>query len=374
MKKVGIITFHGADNYGSVLQTYALQKTILKYENYKCEIIDFTTPKQEEMYSIFRKADSFKNLINNLLSILNYKLLKVRQEDFFKFRRKNFIMSKIKYNSYEELKKNELNYNYIICGSDQIWNIDAYDYDKSYFLGFANNGVKKIAYAPSFGGIKSELPINLKSEINNYLNDFHKISVREESGKKIIKDISNKIVETVLDPTFLLDFNEWNEVANKRIIKEDYIFFYSIDYNSDAIKIAKIISKKLDLPIVILYTINRTYKTILSGFKMAPKHSPEDFLSLIKNANLILSSSFHGSVFSIIYRKPFYVVRGTYDGKINNDDRLTTLLNKFKIYNREININNVNEIENIDINYENIEEFINNEIKKSKQFLINAIK
>lgn len=372
MKKVGIMTFHAAHNYGSVLQAYALQ-TVIENKGDKCEIVNFETRNQVDMYSIFSKNNSLKNIAKNIIALSNYKILRKRYSSFEDFSNKYFNLSKKKYKTFEELRETNGKYEVLVCGSDQIWNLNAHDFEEAYFLGF-NNIAKKVSYAPSIGGFNTFKDNNNINTIKEYLSDFSHISVREYNAKEVVQPLTDKNIEVVLDPTFLLTSEQWDTIASPRIIDKEYIFFYSIDYNDDAIKIAKTISKKMGLPIIILYTINQTYKAVAHGLKMSDKCSPSDFLSLIKHANLVLSSSFHGSVFSIIYRKPFYVVRGTNKGKINNDDRLTTLLNKCNLNNRDININNVDmEFEDYLIDYSNSEGCIEDERQKSLEFLFNAI-
>ncbi|WP_338432718.1 polysaccharide pyruvyl transferase family protein [Clostridium tyrobutyricum] len=374
MKQIGIITFHASHNYGSVLQAYALENIIIELINCNCEIINFAIPQQSEMYSLFNKNNTLKNICKNILTILyKYKVRKSRIDSFNKFINYVLRLSDKKYISISQLEQDKLKYDTIICGSDQIWNIDIKDFDYSYFLPFIKN-VKKIAYAPSFGGDNPIRDVKTKSVITNYLKDFYALSVRENKGKKILKQLTSKEINVVLDPTLLLTSKDWDTICSDRIINKDYIFFYSIDYNKDVVTMVKKISIKLNLPVIILFTMTSTFKTIFSGFEVAKQESPSDFISLIKYARLVLSNSFHGNVFSIIYRKPFYILRGTYNGKINTDNRLTTLLKKFNINNREININIIDSF-NISLNmdYSDSEQYIEKERKKSIEYLLNSI-
>lgn len=373
-KNIATITFHASHNYGSVLQAYALQNAIKREFYCDCEIINFIKPEQVEMYSIFEKNNSIKKILKNIRTILfKYQIIKNRHNSFNVFIKDRLKLSENEYHSEKELEKARFNYDTIICGSDQIWNLGIKDFDYAYFLGFIKN-VKKIAYSPSFGGSNPIKNSDDKNKIKNYLKDFTALSVRENLGIEILNNLTNKEIEEVVDPTLLLESREWDIIASDRIIKKDYIFFYSIDYNDDVVRMVKKISKQLNLPVVVLYTTAKTYKIMFSGFELSKKESPEDFLSLIKYAKLVLSNSFHGNVFSIIYRKPFYVLRGTYNGKINNDNRLTTLLEKFNIPDREININTINDIKiSTQLDYSNSEEKIKHEIEKSIKFLVDAI-
>lgn len=374
MKEIGIITFHASYNYGSVLQAYALQNTIASLKNCNCEIINFAVPAQAEMYSLFRKNDGFKNICKNIITLFyKYKIRKLRNEAFYKFINTVLKLSKEKYSSMLALEEGKLKYNIFICGSDQIWNVGIKDFDYSYFLPFVK-GAKKIAYAPSFGGNNPFQDIQVKEKVKGYLEDFYALSVRENKGKEILKEMTSKKVSVVLDPTLLLQKKDWDVICSERIIKRDYIFFYSIDYNSAVVKMVKKISKRLGLPVVILFTTSAALKTLFSGFKVAENEAPEEFISLVKYAKLVLSNSFHGTVFSIIYRKPFYVLRGNYNGKVNSDNRLTTLLKKFNLQNRELNINTEDSDISFNIDYSNSEASIEEERKKSMDYLLSAIK
>ncbi|AGX43820.1 polysaccharide pyruvyl transferase family protein [Clostridium saccharobutylicum] len=374
MRYIGNITFHSSHNYGSVLQAYALQNAVKSIIDCKYEIIDFSNKNQRDMYSIFYKNNSLKNICRNIRIILyKYKVVKSRYELFNKFINNNLQLSKNNYVTESELKNNNLKYDTLICGGDQIWNVSVSDFDNAYFLTFSDSA-KKIAYAPSCGGENPFKDEKMKKLIIEYLKDFSHISMREEIGKEIFRKFTSKEINLVLDPTLLLEKKEWNNICSQRLIYEDYIFFYSIDYNNDVMKMVNIISKRLKLPVIILYTTSATYKTIFKGFKMCKYQGPSDFLSLIKYSKLVLTNSFHGTAFSIIYRKSFYVLRGTYDGKINNDNRMATILAKFHLYDREININIISHFKiKLDLNYSELEKYIEKERLKSIQFLKNSI-
>ncbi|MBE6048872.1 MAG: polysaccharide pyruvyl transferase family protein [Clostridium sp.] len=374
MNKVGILTFHASHNYGSVLQAYALQNTVNTCCKCDCEIINFVTDRQKDMYSIFYNINSLKDILRNVrVRLYKYKIRKDRFEDFNKFIYGNLKLSEKVYRTKEELESDINKYNTIICGSDQVWNLTIKDFDYSYFAPFKGD-FKKVSYAPSCGGDEIFNRILSDEQVKEYINDFDSLSVRENVAQNMLKKITDKDISIVLDPTLLVPKEKWDEICSDRIIKEDYIFLYSIDYNDDVVRMAKNISKRLNLPVYILFNTPSAYKKSLMSFKFAKSESPEDFISLVKNAKLVLSNSFHGTVFSIIYRKAFYVLRGTYDGKINTDDRISTLLGKFKLKDREININNLNEKSiSCDVDYSENEKYINLEREKSIEYLRNSI-
>lgn len=374
MNKVGILTFHASHNYGSVLQAYALQSVIKSNCECDCEIINFITDRQKEMYSIFYNINSVKDILRNIrVRLYKYKVRKERFENFDKFINNKLPLSEKVYKNLEELREDINKYNTLVCGSDQIWNLTIKDFDYSYFLPFEGD-FKKISYAPSCGGDDIFNNILENQEVKNYINDFSNLSVRENIAKDMLKQVTDKDIEVVLDPTLLVKKEEWDKLCSSKTIEEDYIFFYSIDYNDDVVKMVKEISERLKLPVYILFNTSAGYKKSLINFKFAKDESPEDFISLVKNAKLVLSNSFHGTVFSIIYRKAFYILRGTYDNKVNTDDRLTTLLKKFNIKDREININTLRDKTiSCNIDYSENEKYINCEIEKSINYLRNSI-
>ena len=199
MKKVGIITFHAAHNYGSNLQAYAMQKVVSEL-GCDSEIINFRTERQKDQYTPLTKRKGLKYVIKNAYFLLNYKNRKKKYDTFEKFISEKLVKSDNEYASLEDLKNADLDYDYYISGSDQIWNTAPNDADMSYFLPFVKSG-KKIAYAPSFGQIGK---IKNKEEIAKYLNDYDSLSVREENGVKLIKEMTGKDAPIVIDPTMYI--------------------------------------------------------------------------------------------------------------------------------------------------------------------------
>lgn len=371
-KKVGILTFHTARNYGSVLQVYALEH-IIKNLGYNCYIVNYVPENQKEMYEIFTKKVSIKAFVKNIYSLLLYKHLKNREKGFSSFIEQHLNLSGEKLYNADSVQKIVNKLDFIICGSDQIWNIRCTDFSSIYYLNFGTQA-KKISYAPSMGDGKILFSDAKQREIKNWLTDIDYLSVREQSGKQILSSLTTKNISVVLDPTLLLDKEIWNNLINKSLPYKNYIFFYSIDYNPEAVKIVSKISKIKHMPVVILYTTKLIWHTIGYGFKLSEYETPADFISLIKNAELVLSTSFHGTAFSIIENKQFYVIQGTYNRKINNDDRMMSLINKLHIENRIVNENNIKEIDfSEELNYQTINDTLNCLKQESIDYLKKAL-
>lgn len=372
MIKIGTLTYHRSHNYGSVLQAYALEKVLNSFPNVDCEIIDYYPPNYKLLYSVFVKNNTLRNIFRNLYVLLHYKQKKERYNGFIEFQKKY----KVSKNSYIEnpdlLKDIDGVYDVVVCGSDQIWCSDAPDFSMAYFLPMLKN-TKKVSYAPSMGYGEFENTI-YQNDVKNALELFDFVSVRENDGadklKKLLGEDFN--VSVVLDPTFLLPVSEYDNICSKRIFDEDYIFFYSVGFREQNGKIMEYISKKLGLPVYTLSTSSSSFKYKKYGIKFVEKSSPEDFLSLIKNAKIVFSSSFHGNVFSIIFRKNFFSLYTVANGKREDDPRLNTLTNTLVIPDRAVDINNYKDIDyNKEIVYD--ENAIKNAIDKSRDYLVNGI-
>ena len=372
MIKIGTLTYHRSHNYGSVLQAYALEKILNCFANVDCEIIDYYPPNYKLLYSVFVKNNSLRNILRNLYVALHYKQRRDRYNDFCEFQ-KRYKLSNNSYNERIELLDELDNlYDVIVCGSDQIWCSDAPDFSMAYFMPRLKK-VKKISYAPSMGygefkNTKYEKPVK------DALSEFSAVSVRENDGAEKIKALmgENFDVNVVLDPTFLMPVNEYDDLCAKRVVNEDYIFFYSVGFREQNAQIMKYVSEKLGLPVYTLSTSSSSIKYKKYGIKFADNNSPEAFLSLIKNAKLVFSSSFHGNVFSIIFRKNFFSLYTVEKGERVDDPRLNTLVGKFGLSNTELDINNYKSVDyNRKINYN--EDVIMEKIEESRKYLKDAI-
>lgn len=364
MKKIGTITFHASYNYGSNLQAYALQEYIKKIvpKDYMYNIINLRTQKQKDIYSLYSKKKTISSYIKNIITFFNRKKLTLKQKNFEKFITEDLNVTK-EYNSLEELKNDNLQIDYYISGSDQLWNINAYDFDWANYLEFAKDG-KKISYAASFGPKDIIYNEEDKKRIKEDLLKYDYISVREQGSFENVKKITGIEPEIHMDPTILLSQEEWKKLIPKeRMIKEKYILFYTLGPDRNMIKIVKEVSKILKLPVVIT-KFNNQYDAFTT-FKKQYDTGPKEFLNLLENAELILSSSLHGTIFSIILNKPFLAIRG------DKDYRMSTLLKKMNLENRTINENNIEEKckHAYTIEFENANKLLEKEKEKSFKYL-----
>jgi len=313
------------------MQTYALQQ-YLKKKGIGNEIIDYYTLGQVELYSVFYSNNSVKNIVKNVLIFPFRKKIAKNNNKYIDFSEKYFVKSK-RIEEYSELYHTE--YDIVISGSDQVWNITIPDVDDSYFLPWVSSS-RKVAYAPSFGAKDiSKNAVDIE-KYKNFLNGFDAISIRENNGKKWIKDLINKDVEVLIDPTLLLKKEDYDKILDESCTPQnDYIFFYCPDFNSGICKFVKKISRKYKLP-VIVWSAKSYYKKMIYryGFKLPKYENPAVYLSLIKNAKMIFTTSFHGAVFSTIYRKNFFVIKNGF--MYSDDDRVKTLLENLGLMKRLI--------------------------------------
>lgn len=370
-KKVGIITFHNSYNCGSMLQAYALQ-TILNSKKIDNEIIDFSNDGQRNVYSVFDQRKNIKGFLRNMIIFFYKDSIKNNFDSYEKFKKDNFILSKEIYKKEEELSDKK--YKTVITGSDQVWNITIEDGDKAYFLPWVNNA-KKVAYAPSFGA-KNILKYSQTPDIyKNYLNNFDALSIRENNGQKWIKDLIDKTVPVVLDPTLLLDKTDYDKIETSEIeIPEKYIFYYSPGYNRKINKLVSKISKKYKLPVIAFNKKNFVTKGMMfSNFRLPEIENPSVYLHLIKNATLVITTSFHGTIFSTIYKKRFWTIKN--GGMFGDDDRVITLMDNLDLKDRLISMDFDNNFDYLqEKNYKNYERLLHIMRQKSMAYLDENLK
>lgn len=333
MKKIGTITFHRSLNYGSVLQTFALQAVIKRIFKNQCstEIIDFYPPGIHEIRSVFVPVHSVKNLVRNVLMIAYAPVFAKRRKEFDRFLTNNVVVSKKKYTPHSDMSALDQEYDILIAGSDQIWNNKARDFSDKYF--FSESKIaRKVAYAPSIGNGEYTLPAH--QIIYDSLKRFDAISVRELSGARKLSSFldTSEEIPVVLDPTLLLDSDEYKHLEHEISINQKYIFLYSVKMNRRTLEIAKTVSEKTGLPIISIYTTNASIRARQYGIRLNKQNAPEDFLGLIHHAELIISDSFHGTAFSVNYGKKFYSICAKDPSK--RDDRLETILSRLGFKNR----------------------------------------
>ena len=312
MKKIGILTYHRSINYGAMLQAYALRYTIQKL-GYKVEVIDYGKIGQEKIFfwSTSSLKSIFGSIINNFLRLFGEKR---RIATFNKFSEEMIGLSQKHYSCKDELITDLHHYQSLVTGSDQVWHPIICEDDMSYFLDFPIADNQKIAYAPSFG--VKQLTDKQERKYTPFLQHIGHLSVREEAGVQILKKILKKEVPLVIDPTLLCDATEWDKIAISPRKKKKYILFFTILGDPEgSIEFVSALKRKFRYEIIKIGSIrdlaNYQYRSGRSA-------GPREFLGLVREAEFIVTNSFHGTAFSIIYRKNFFTF-------LNNNDRNSRL-------------------------------------------------
>lgn len=331
MKSIGIATFNRTHNYGSLLQSYALQ-TILetKYDS-SVEFINFSNHEQREMYAFLNRMNSVKNIVKDSIILLNNSLTKTHFNDFNRFQSEYLHSSFGDFYTEDEIKN--LNYDVVVSGSDQIWNVDARDFDDFYFLGFLKD-TKKVAYACSLGGTNLMKRAKDPYKYLKLLNDYSAISVREKNSQRWLASELDKKIEIMPDPTLLIDKESYlNIFDEKKFFEGDYIHYYGFRYDHSINMKVKELGEKLGLPVVIVdgrkYAL---YNLKKYGFKVSPHGGPTAFINLMKNCTVSVTQSFHGTIFSMIFEKPFFYM--SVPNISSDDDRASFLLEQAGILNQ----------------------------------------
>ncbi len=358
--KVGIITFHKVNNYGAVLQAYALQKTVQKL-GCKCDIIDYGRKNlrdvllwQKNKLLCFLKGKPDHQGYSNIEFINMYFTTvffnnKVVADKFNTFRKGLETSRFVHSGTIKELNKE---YDLFISGSDQVWNCGRVIMDKSYFLNFVDQNEKKGSYAASFG-IK-EIPHKYVEDYRLLLSKYKYLSVRETAGADIIKDLIHRDAKVVLDPTLLLDKEEWFELIGKAQNHKPVIVVYMLEYSEKLLEFARGLSKKTNYPIRLL---NKPYNRKVEE-EFRTDVGPIEWLKEIQNATYVITNSFHGVAFSINFNKTFFVeiaeerIRGAMGSRIEH------ILKTFELEDRLINQRkqdrNLKDPNNFDIDYDKI--------------------
>lgn len=321
--KTATLTFHGSHNYGSMLQAYALQRTMTRLFGHN-EIVNFRSPKQKRMMRVITLRPRLGPIMKDFTHLFYYKQLKIKHQLFERFLNDELILSP---GELSAVSAHDLDgYDLVCAGSDQIWNPNPGDFTFAYLLPYKLHA-KKISYAASMGPGNAEFSERI-AQFPNLLKDFDAISVREEGSRQVIKRLSDRDdIMVHCDPVFLLDKQQWNQlIAPEPIIKDKYIFLYTLFASPLIINCAKALSRKHGIPVIISNFTN--IHDLFSPFKKKLKSGPKEFLNLLSNAELVVTSSFHGTAFSVLLNKPFVTINGAMDNRINNLLKLTGLTSR----------------------------------------------
>ena len=387
MKKIGLVTLYNSDNYGALLQAYALQTTIRNL-GCECEIVQHDRFGGGIDHSRKTRRDKLNNIIQYLsLFLRNPRILsyswrawdqglkrefKRNRARCREFRRDFFpALSPVFYNSIGQIQDDPPRCDAFVCGSDQIWNPSRFEGSAPFFLDFGSDDVGRIAYAPSLAN--DRIPESMRPQYKEWIERFQAVSVREPSSCAAVEEATGIKPRWVLDPTFLLDREEWaafaEEDPNRR---RKFVFCYFLGYENFIAAYGTIrkVAKRLDADIVVL---PNGLHTLAKG--LGPEDQlcgPRAFLGYIKNAAYVLTDSFHGTALSINFRKDFGVFRARANASfIHKFVRMQDILDALGLGGRTFSQGEIPPLEPVD--YASAAPKLDALVRESKTFLADAL-
>ena len=381
MVRVGILTIHNSPNYGASLQSFALYKYVSQMPGIECEVIDLHRP-YEDGYVKSNKFVPYRREPFSIKRLVKFALKKILRRESKKI---NFYSSDSKYKFDEFIREIKLSrpywgidelyadppcYDIFITGSDQVWNPTQPYCLEPYFLTFVPKGKKKISYASSIG--VTELLDNEKQDFKRWLSTYDAISVREHQAQNLLVSFIGKPVAQVADPTFLLDAGFWKSIAVYPQNVEPYILLFTVGVDSNLLQFATKMSHESGFRLVYL---NQLLPEPIDGsYKVVSDAGPKEFLGLIAHAEMVITDSFHATVFSLIMgAKNFYAYIGTYN------KRGSRILDFLKIFQEESHLllddlsGNYNDLSTRKLDFQLISRIYREEQMNARDFLKNAL-
>lgn len=361
--KVSLITLHRVFNYGSVLQAYACQK-VFEDAGYEVETVDYITEQRTNKRLFLSVPDTVKKDFIHKFVYLALKSVSVliKKNTFGGFLKKNVHLTKRKYITAEDLINDPPQADVYVTGSDQVWNSQYNEgVDRGFFLEYAPEDKKKIAYVASFG--KSKLDDSEVNITKEYLRKYDAISVREDAAVKIVNDLGYPAC-CIIDPTLQIRKEEWLKLASKRLVQEKYLILMLL-YNEDngATEYARKIADKKGLKLVKISWDLRKPQLV---DKLMTHRSPQDFLSLFYYADFVVTNSFHGLAFSLNLNKQFIVVP-----RNEFNSRIESLLRLVGLERRQVKNEDDLSVADKSIAYGDVNTILNIEREKAKKFIEN---
>lgn len=343
--KIGILTFHCAHNYGAVLQCYAMQE-FLRSKGHDVEVINYRPNYLLEPYKIFNiKRFLTKNPIRLLKSlIIEFILFPVRLKRFYGFEK--FINGRL--NLSEKVTRSSIspNHDIYIVGSDQIWNPKITNgFDSVFFADFPflKDEKKYISYAASM-----EAKVLIDDQVAFFkknLSNFDSLSVREDALQQLLQPLIGKPIYQVLDPVLMAPSQIWDSFSSSKKNIEKYVVVYQVRNHPDTLRIAHHIAVQIGAKVKVLVAwVN--FRPVEGTNQIA---TPEEFVDIIRNAACVVTTSFHGTAFSVVFNRPFYTV------KLNDgwDTRSQSLLTSLGLEDRIVDVTDSPQFKEIDYSLAN---------------------
>ena len=326
--KAGLLTFYHLHHHGAILQAAATQRALASL-GWDCEIVDYFV---NQDIRILKPPTTPGRAANDAYNTLHYAALRRRWQRFEDFSRARLNLTARHYESWEELRAARLPYDLLISGSDQIWNPAIFPggrFDPVFFGTFSP--LRKIAYAPSFGAAR--LPGGMEKELKGYLAGFSHLSVRELSGRETVREAAGREAEVVLDPTLLPAAEEWSALAAERTVRGDYILCYGIARSEALEPYIRHLAEETGLPVVQLCGTRRKAHP---KARMILDAGPAEFLSLFRHAAYVCTNSFHGTVFSVQFQRPFFTAAAPAEFREPERSRTFSLLSRLGLTDRVV--------------------------------------
>ena len=385
-KKVGIVSCYFKHNYGSMLQAYATQQILdnMGIENETINIdenVDFAKGKKKYYMTQITNFTFIKSKLGMVKLKLDKKTKKglgknisIRDKKYKEFEQK-FKLTK-PYKTYAELTEKCKDYSSVVVGSDQLWlpvNVVA-DY---YTLNWVPDDVNKISLATSFG--VSQIPDKYKEDYKSFLGRIDNLSVREDTGVKLVKELAQKDATLVCDPTLLLTKQEWMQIQEQEpIIKDKYILCYFLGNNIEHRKFAERLREKTGCKIVSLNHADEYVKySDIFADETPYDIGPAEWINLIRNAEYVCTDSFHGTVFSLINNTKFFTFErySNKNSKVSTNSRIYSLLEIVELKERILSgTENVEDVLEYDINFDKVNKKLDEFRKESRTFLERSLK
>lgn len=379
MRKIGLVSVHNP-NYGSMLQTYALH-TYLKSIGVDNEIILYTKKKDWRQFVrlfniplvIMKGRVVYRDIYCKLFHKEIAKQLGIRIAKFEEFKKRYFDFSR-NHVGWNDLLTTNRDYDTFIIGSDQVWN--PINIGTNFFnLLFTDEDKFRISYASSFG--VSVIPSSQVKKTQRYLDRIQCLSTREKAGVDIIKRLTGRDAELVCDPTLLIDKEYWDKLkGEQRFIKEKYIFCYFLGNNPSQREFANKIKQQTGYKLVALQHLDELILSDIGFADIKPFNvGPAEFVNLIANAEYVLTDSFHGTIFSLLYRKQFFTFsRFESTAKVSTNSRIVSLLDLVEASHRYIKATaSVQECLNSSVDFNVAHQNIASLRDDSRKFLSNSI-
>lgn len=367
--KIKTITCHNVYNYGASLQAYALMK-YLQNLGHDVEIIDYRPDYLSQRYNLFaispRVQKKYLLLVPYLAVMIPLRMFKYygRKKKFNQFTNQCLSLTKVRFFCNKDLKMNPPLADVFIAGSDQIWNTSYPNgKDPAFYLDFAFSESVKASYAASFS--ISTIQDKYKEFVKEKISKIDYVSVREKTGLNILSDLGIDNAVQVLDPVFLLSKNEWSKLIPQRTIKKDYILIYDFESNPLLKDLAVKLANENKMEIVSV-TDGVKYDYVDRSINNA---GPLEFLSLIQNSSCFISNSFHGTAFSVLFEKQFYVL-GRMKQKVNS--RMQDFISSLDLSGRYVV--DLQSLEPNVIDYEKVNKLLGKQIDFSRGFLKSILK